>query len=73
MECVSGGNLCGIPIDILANLECQKRGKPRWSVFSMTEGLGIKLFWVKNASSARSPIKTHQGVNSKQRKERSQQ
>ena len=79
MEHVSGGNLCGIPgdvMDILANLECAKFGKPRWSVFSVGGGIGIKLLWKRNTS-AHSPIHggggCHQRVSSKQRKERSQQ
>ena len=32
-------------MDILAAMQCQKLGKPTWTVFSTGGGLGVKLFW----------------------------
>jgi len=37
-------------MDILAAMQCQKLGKPTWTVFSTGGGLGVKLFW-RNSNS----------------------
>ena len=75
MACVSGDKLCGIPgevMDILAAMQCQKLGKPTWTVFSTGGGLGVKLFWRNGNRGTRTPINANQREKPKLRKQRDQ-
>jgi len=75
MACVSSDKLCGIPgevMDILAAMQCQKLGKPTWTVFSTGGGLGVKLFWRNGNRGTRTPINANQREKPKLRKQRDQ-
>ena len=66
---------CGIPrkvMDILAVMQCQKLGKPTWTVFSTDGGLGVKLFWRNGDRSTCTPINANQREKPKLRKKRDQ-